>query len=658
MQGQSTVGRTRTPVLKLASWLIAASAMALTLTLTACETTGGNSNAPSASSSQSSLSNSSNSRQLAQAEKLSRERQFAASAQIYEELAQHSSPELRDRLNLRAAREWLRANELNRGETLLRQINTVPAADAALRGIVAAQIAIATQRPGQALNELDRIPQPWPRDDAAAILELRALAQFALGKPNGAIVAALDREKLLSDRADIASNRRMIWDGVQRSVASGANMQVPAGSNRTVAGWLDLGGAALAANRNPFAAQPAFDAWRAKYPEHPANEFLNQYVMPQLRVAVTLPSQIALVMPLSGPQQVAGQVVRDGLVAALFQQPADLRPALRMYDSASNGVVAAYTQAVADGAKFVVGPLTKDEVKTLAASQQITVPTMALNMLPEQSAATPNLFQFWPDPADEARQVARRIAAEGFTHGVALLPKNEKGDRVFQAFESEFKLYGGKLVGRTFYDVKTRDFGDAVTSTLLISESKARARSLFAALGGKYEFEPRPRNDLQFIFIGADPDQGRLLRPTIRFHLVTPLPIFATSDIYEPDATAKANVDLDGVAFPDIPWLIAPDEQAVQLRAAINRYWPGRARDRARLYALGFDTFRLIPLLLSQSTGTPTSQSNGVTGRLSIDANGQVHRELAWARIVNGQPQLLESKTIEATAPTAAITGK
>jgi outer membrane PBP1 activator LpoA protein len=628
----------------------------LTMTLTACETTGGAAGGPSAASVQSSLSNSSNSRQLAQAEKLSRERQYAAAAQVYEELAQRSTPELRDRFMLRAAHEWLRANELNRGETLLRQVKTVPPADAPLRGIVGAQVAMMSQRPGQALSELDRIPQPWPREDAPAILELRSQAQFALGKPMGAIVAALDREKLLSDRTDITNNRRMIWDGVQHSASIGANMQVPPGSDRTVAGWLDLGGAALAANRNPFAAQPAFDAWRAKYPEHAANEFLNQYVMPQLRVAVTLPSQIAVVLPLSGPQQVAGQVVRDGLIAALLQQPSDLRPALRVYDSAgSGGVVVAYTQAVADGAKFIVGPLTKDEVKALAISQQVTVPTMALNMLPEQAAPIPNLFQFWPDPADEARQVARRIAAEGLTHGVAILPKSEKGDRVYRAFEAEFKLYGGKLVGQIFYDVKTRDFGDAVTGTLLINESKARARSVLATVGGKFEFEPRPRNDLQFIFIGADPDQGRLLKPTIRFHLVEPVPVFATSDIYEPDATAKANVDLDGVSFPDMPWLIAPDAQAIQLRAALNRYWPGRARDRARLYALGFDTFRLIPLLLSQSTGTPTSQSNGVTGRLSIDSAGQVHRELAWARIVNGQPQLLENKTIEASAPTAAI---
>jgi uncharacterized protein len=658
MQGQSTLGYARI----LRATLIAMSLTTLAATLSACQTTSDAGGAVGKSA-PSSLSNASNSRQLAQAEKLSREQQYAAAAQIYEDLAQHSSPELRDRLLLRGAREWLRANELNRGEALLRQISGVPAADAALHGIVAAQVAILTQRPGQALNELDRIPQPWPRAEAPSILELRIQAQFALNKPTGAVIAALDREKLLATQADIMSNRRMIWDGVQRSVAAGASMQAPPGSNRTVTGWLDLGGAALAANRNPYAAQPSFEAWRIKYPEHPANEFLNQYVMPQLRVAVTLPAQIALVLPLSGPRQVDGQVVRDGLLAALFQQPSDLRPALRIYDSAASGVIAAYTQAVADGAKFVVGPLIDKDVTTLAASQQVTVPTLVLNRLPEGVAVTPNIFQFTFDPADEARQVARRIAAEGLMHGIALLPKsdgkNDWGDRVYRAFDAELQLYGGKVVGQSFYDVKARDFGDPVTSALLINESKARARVLTATVGGKLEFEPRTRNDVQFIFIGANPDQGRLLRPTIRFHLTEPLPIFATPNIYEPDASAKANVDLDGVTFPDMPWLIAPDEQAVQLRAALNRYWPGR-RDRARLYAMGFDTFRLIPLLLSQATGTPTNQSNGITGRLSIDATGRVHRELAWARIVNGQPQLLESKYLEskpidASTPTASL---
>jgi outer membrane PBP1 activator LpoA protein len=346
-------------------------------------------------------------------------------------------------------------------------------------------------------------------------------------------------------------------------------------------------------------------------------------------------------------------VVRDGLIAAILAQPSDLRPTLRMYDSATSGVMAAYTQAITDGAKFIVGPLLKKDVETLATSQQITVPTLVLNAVPEQLPATPNLFQFTFNPADEARLVAQRIAAEGLTHGIAILPKSEKGERVYRAFETELRVYGGAVVGKSYYDLKARDFRDPVTAALLINESNARAKALSTALATKLEFEARPRTDVQFIFIGAEPAQGRLLRPTIRFHLVDQVPIYATSDIYEPDATA--NADLDGVNFLDMPWIIAPDEQAVQLRAAINRYWPGRGRDRARLYALGFDTFRLIPLLLSQSTSTPTNQSNGVTGRLSIDSTGYVHRELDWAHIVNGQPKLLESKPVEPlTVPTAA----
>jgi outer membrane PBP1 activator LpoA protein len=277
---------------------------------------------------------------------------------------------------------------------------------------------------------------------------------------------------------------------------------------------------------------------------------------------------------------------------------------------------------------------------------------LALNTLPDQITRPANLFQFVLDPAEEARQVAQRIAATGLTRGVALLPKSDWGERVGRALDTELKSQGGSLVGQTFYDRKGRDFTDPVTSVLLINESIARAKALSAALGSKLEFEARPRADLQFVFLGAEPAQGRLIRPTIRFHVADQVPIFATSDIYEPDATA--NSDLEGVNFPDMPWLISPDEGAVQLRAALNRYWPGRARERGRLYALGFDTYRLIPLLLSQGTNAATNEASGVTGRLSIDNNGNVKHQLNWARIVNGRAQAQDSNPIRAQPASAS----
>lgn len=585
-------------------------------------------------------------REYAQAERLAREEQYAAAAQMYEDMARQDADNVRGRLFVRAAREWLRANDLPRAESALREAgSTLPAADSALYGLVAARVALLRGAPGQALDYLDRIPQPWPRDEAPAILEVRAQALFADGKPAGAVAAAVDRERLLNNSAEILRNRRMIWDGVQQNAARGVSMLAPSGSSRVIAGWLDIGAAALAVARNPFQAQAAVDAWRSNYPEHPGNELLAQQVLPQLRAAVTFPAQIALLLPLSGAQQMYGEVVRDGFMAAVLQQPADKRPLIRVYDSAT-GIGAAYAQAVADGARFIVGPLTKPEVAALATSQQVTIPTLALNELPEQTAPIPNLFRFWLDPTEEARLVAQRIAAEGLTHGIALLPRSDWGERVYRAFSEELTSRGGTVVGREFYDRTKRDFREPVTAALLIDESNARAAALSRALGTRLEFEPRARSDVQFIFLGAEPVQGRLLRPTIRFHLLDPVPIFATSDIYEPDAAA--NADIDDVAFPDMPWLIAPDSDAVQLRAALNRYWPTRARERGRLYALGYDSFRLVPLLVSQSEGLGGGFANGMTGRLFIDGTGRVRRDLDWARIVNGRPQALGAPTVVA----------
>ena len=104
------------------------------------------------------------------------------------------------------------------------------------------------------------------------------------------------------------------------------------------------------------------------------------------------------------------------------------------------------------------------------------------------------------------------------------------------------------------------------------------------------------------MFVGAQPVQGRSLRPALRFHLAEDLPVYATSDIFEPDA--QANNDLEGVIFPDMPWVISPDAVSTQLRTALSKHWPVRARGRGRLYAFGFDAYRIVPLLKAGKFGS------------------------------------------------------
>jgi uncharacterized protein len=584
-------------------------------------------------------------RLVTQAEKLSRDGDHRGAAQSYEQAAAQAPGELHDRMLLRASREYLRANQLEQASNLLKQVGTtLPGADFALRAAVAAEINLQQQHPEKALAELDRIPQPLPREDASDLLALRARALFALNRPAAGVTTALERERSLNGQDEVRANQRLIWQGLQQSAAGNADFSAPPGSSATVTGWLDLGRAALTAARNPFTANADLADWRSRYPSHPANSLLNEDVLPNLGVGLAYPPQIGLILPLSGRQQGAGVAVRDGFLAALLQQEQSQRPVVNVYDSAEMGATTAYRRAIADGAQFVVGPLTKDDVTAIATSGETSVLTLALNQTADEANVPSLMFQFALDPEDEARQVAQRVAADGRMRGLLLLPNNEWGQRIFKAFDTELKTLGGSIAGMRFYDPAARDYSQPITQLLLIDESRARANSLNASIGAHLEFEPRARGDAQFVFIGAQPVQGRSLRPALRFHLSEDLPIYATSEIFEPDA--DANSDLEGVIFPDMPWVISPDAVSTQLRTALSKHWPVRARGRGRLYAFGFDAYRLVPLLKAGKFGTHTVP--GMTGLLSVDSKGRVHRELDWAQVAGGKPNPLS--TAAATA--------
>ncbi|HEY6642322.1 penicillin-binding protein activator [Povalibacter sp.] len=585
-------------------------------------------------------------RQLAHAEQLARDGKYIESAQLYETMAGSAQKELRDRLLLRAAKEYLLAGDPAKVQATLARVSaSLPTQDFADRAVIAAELALQAKNPAKALEELQRVPQPLPRESAPNVLALRARAQFALNRPAAGVTTALERERLLSNPQDIRANQRLIWEGLQTSAAGNADFTSQPGSSAIVAGWLDLGRAALVAARNPFTAKTDLAAWRSRYPTHPANSFLNEEVLPALGVGLDYPAQVALVLPLSGRQQAAGVAIRDGFMAALLQQDPARRPQVNIYDTVAMGASTAYRRAVTEGAQFIVGPLLKEDVAALATSSDVSVLTLALNQLPDSASPPAMLFQYALDPEDEARQVARRAMADGRGRGLALVPNNEWGQRVYRALESELKALGGAVAGVGYYDTSARDFSDPISKLLLIDESRARANALNSTLGQRFEFEPRRRGDVQFVFMGAYPSEGRSLRPTLRFFLADDLPVYATSDIYEPDT--QANSDLDGVIFPDMPWVISPDAVSTELRTALNQYWPVRARGRGRLYAFGFDAYRIVPLLKAGKFGTANAIP-GMTGLLSIDERGRVRRDLDWARVTDGKPVPIGTTTTAA----------
>ncbi len=346
---------------------------------------------------------------------------------------------------------------------------------------------------------------------------------------------------------------------------------------------------------------------------------------------------VALLLPVTSRAATAATSVRDGFMTAFYQLPVAERGEVRVYDTGTQSVADALKQANAEGAVFIVGPLTREEVTAAVDYPGAHAPVLALNYLPAESSAPANFYQFALSPENEARMAARRILADHHKRGVAFVPSGEWGTRVLAAFKQELVAGGGELIGVGQIDVARTDFSPTITEVLRISDSNARHKRLESILGTKLQFEPRRRTDIEFIFSPAQAAIERQLRPQLRFHYAGDIPAYATSDAFEPDM--KANEDLDGLMFPDMPWILGGDLPDA-VRAQTHEAFPSGGPNRGRLFAFGFDAFRLSQALEHRGVASDINV-DGLTGRLSMDADRRVHRELGWAQLHNGELRML-----------------
>jgi uncharacterized protein len=340
-------------------------------------------------------------------------------------------------------------------------------------------------------------------------------------------------------------------------------------------------------------------------------------------------------LPLTGRTAAASAQIRDGFMTGYYQLPANARPRLRVYDTAVTSIADSIAAASAAGAEFIVGPLTREEV--IASSELISQrpPILALNFLPPDRPAPQRFYQFALSPEDDARAVARYIGATGKRRGVVIAPEGDWGTRVAAAFDEELRAAGGYVLGQSSFNAAERDYRASIMQALRTDDSTARHSRIQASIGQKLEFEPRRRPDIQFIFAPSQPGTARLLRPQLRFHLAGDIPTYTLGDAYDPHPTA--NQEIDGVMFPDMPWMLGNGELSADVREAARAFDEPAAR-RGRLFAFGFDAFRIA---LSVQRGGPINPQ-GLTGTLSIDAQGRVRRELEWVRIKSGAPVPLE----------------
>jgi outer membrane PBP1 activator LpoA protein len=551
---------------------------------------------------------------------LAQQGQLERAAQAYLALALQSSGNSVDHYRLLAAEAWWQDGQIERAAPTLAQIRRKHlSGDEPLRlDLLRADLALRQHDAATALQLTTQPDAAVPPALLVRLLELRARAMQASGDNWGAARTRVQMDPQLSG-FDKSQNRQQALDllgklGVAPLQRRAAAMQPGDPMLSWVNEALSRLGVAVA-RPQPLLQQPV----GTLLPGPDAN----------VREGYKVPAQIALLLPSDGNYAPASISIREGFFAAYFEAGRNHapRPDVRVYNShgTADGAVAAYRQAVSDGAQLVVGPLTRGEVAAVFSQPQLPVPLLALNHPDGKQLPAGDISEFGLLPETEGAQAADHMIERGLRHADVLISSDDFAQRAASAFKAELLARGGQVDGMVTLSV----FNQSV-SGLDLANAPSDAG----------------------VFISMRPTEARQLVPQLRIANIH-LPVFATSHVYGGSDDAAANQDLDGVEFCDAPWLFNA-QSGLPNHDDIAALLPAARGSAGRLFAFGMDAWNLVPYL-DWLHAHPGSYLPGATGQLTADAFGRVRRVLIWARFQDGLARplggSLQMDDVPASAP-------
>lgn len=544
-----------------------------------------------------------------------------ASVQQLLKEAESSEPAKAAQLRLSAADLSAQQNNAVRARQIIQQVDTeqLMPAQQIFAKTLEAELALADNDPQKALEAFkhpafERLAE-LPVEQQLRTQQARAEALEASDRPLDAARERTFIAPLLSGEA-ADQNHERIW----ALVASLTPEQIAPAADNDLAGWVSLSASVKQAGTLEQQKR-AIENWIQQHPNHPAARQLPESLVKLRELADKPLSHVALLLPMEGQLASVARALRDGFLAAHLQAGQDLK--IELFDSTRfSSIDEFYSQASAAGVELVIGPLEKEMVRQLAGRTQLPITTLALNYSDASQNVPPQLFQFGLAAEDEAREVAHRAWADGHHRAVALTPRGEWGNRVLQAFRQEWQELGGSLVA-----------AEALAEPIELANQIADLLQIRAS----GEAQPSRRQDIDFLFLAATPQQAQQVRPTLIFQYAGDLPVYATSHLHAATDNRSQYLDLEGIRFTETPWLL--DDQ-LPLRQEIEAKWPQARGSLGRLYAMGADAYTLATRL-NQLLALPDTHLDGLSGTLSLTSNQRVERTLPWAEFHDGVVQPL-----------------
>ncbi len=539
---------------------------------------------------------------------------------------------------LLAVEELLQGEEMAQAAAVIADLDQVASLPTTLQfryAIAQAEIANQQLRYDEALSWLQGnfVGNPGEHSPALQARFYHALASASLATDE--VTQAIDAYLGLSALGPDYRTQNLhdaLWSALVQLDQPQLDSLANSASTYELRGWVELARVLRLGQFNVKGQLDAVAQWRRIWSQHTARELLPTALADLQRIWDQRPTRLALLLPLQTP---AGNAIQEGFVSAYYQAlsvSSDV-PQIAVFDTSNTREIAPlYNAAVASGAELIIGPLDKVLVNQLREMQSLPVPTLALNYADVPAPSPTNLFQFGLAPEDEMEQAAQLAWEAGYRQAAIITPQTEDYLRLRDSFAEIWRNKGGLLVSEASFTGDS-DYGRIVKKLMAIDASEDRAARLLALLPrNNMEFIPRRRQDIDFIFLIANPRQGRQLKPTLAFYFAEDIPVFALPAIYDGQQNQSANRDLDGIVFTDAPWVLnSADPLKAELMANLRQV----QGPLQRLRAMGVDSFRLYPVLQQLSTGE-LEWVQGTTGSLSMNPNRRIRRTLDVAKFVNG----------------------
>lgn len=307
---------------------------------------------------------------------------------------------------------------------------------------------------------------------------------------------------------------------------------------------------------------------------------------------------VALMLPLTGPDEAIGQAMLRAATMALFDA---YDPSIKILplDTESDPTIAETRalEAVDAGASIVLGPLLSANVQAVAdALSDAGIPLLGFTN--DSLAAGPGRFIMGFLPEAEVKRVVDYAISSGLNNFGALLPMGRYGQRIRTAFGDTIALSGAQVAAIESYPPDPDALFEPVKRLARYDERREDVRREVRFLRAlRDDLTDEIANDLEDaeVMDGVEfdavlvPEGGALMRtlaPLLPFYEIDPNRVKLLGTGLWNDEGLLGEPPLQGA------WFAAPDPEAP--RAFLNRYAETYGEPAPRIATLAYDALSLV----------------------------------------------------------------